>query len=253
MTDTHAHLNDPLFDSDIPAVLERSAANGVRYIIVCGWDIPSSERAVALAGSYDSVYAAAGVHPHDSPSWSSQTEQALLGLLQDNKVVALGEIGLDYYYDLEFKELQQACFRQQLAIALERRIPVSIHSRQAMKDTIAILKEYRGITGVLHFFTGDRDDLKELLNMGLFIGADGPLTFKSSSDLRSVIKDAPEDRILLETDCPYMAPVPFRGKRCEPYMVRHILEYLAELRQTDPLVLKETIRSNTYRLFGIGP
>ena len=253
MTDTHAHLNDPQFTGRIPEVLDRAREHGVLNIIVCGWDIPSSSQAIALANSNECIFAITGVHPHDSRIWSQDSLGDVRRFVCENKVVGIGEVGLDYHYDLDFKEAQEICFRQQLELALETGLPVSVHSREAMKDTIAILRDYEGLKGVLHFFTGDRDDLKTLLDMGFYIGVDGPLTFKSSDPLREVIQYAPLQRILLETDCPYMAPVPFRGKICEPYMIEYILERLSAVLEQDKDYIRDVIDANTYALFGIRP
>ncbi len=251
MTDTHSHLNDPQFSADIPEVIARARDNGVGRMIVCSWDHASSLDAVRLAEGYDGVYAAVGVHPHDSSRWSASALNDIRKTAASDGVVAIGEIGLDYYYDSDIKTIQKECFCDQLALAKELDMPVSVHSRNAMADTVSLLREHPGAKGVIHFFTGDRNELRLVLDMGFYIGVDGPLTFKSSGDLRDVIRYVPSDRLLLETDCPYMAPVPMRGKRNEPYMIRFILEYLAELLGADRDLLERVTDGNAETLFGI--
>ncbi|MBR4748152.1 MAG: TatD family hydrolase [Abditibacteriota bacterium] len=251
MTDTHAHLNDERFAGDLADTIARAAEKGVGSILVCGWDIPSGRQAADMAAAYPSVYAAAGVHPHDSESWSPEAAEDIRELSAKGRIVAVGEIGLDYYYDLEFRESQLVCFREQLKLSLELDLPVSIHSRCAMEDTIGALREYPGVRGVLHCFSGTMEQMSDLLDMGLYIGAAGPVTFKSSEDLRSVIRYVPADRLLLETDCPYMAPAPLRGRRNEPWMVCHVLEKMAGLLNMEPADLEALTDDNARRLFGL--
>ena len=251
MTDTHAHLNDTRFEADLIDTVSRAAEKGVCRILVCGWDVHSSRAAVDMASCFPSLYAAAGVHPHDSECWSGAAAGEIKRLAACSKSVAIGEIGLDYYYDLEYKDKQLHCFKEQLSLALEMDMPVSIHSRCAMEDTIGCLRDFPGIRGVLHCFSGSCEQLTALLDMGLYIGAAGPVTFKSSDDLRRVIKYVPVDRLLIETDCPYMAPVPFRGKRNEPYMVCRILDTLAGLLGIEAAALEARTDENARILFGL--
>lgn len=249
MIDTHSHLNDSQFSDNIAETINRAVETGVDKVIVCGWDIDSSRKAVDLSKQYSNIYAASGIHPHDSRGWCNNWSEIICMLAADS--VAIGEIGLDYYYDYEFKTAQENCFRKQLELAIELNKPVSIHSREAMTDTISILRDYPEIRGVVHFFSGSMYELKQILDMGLYIGVDGPITFRSSSDLREVLAAAPLDRLLTETDCPYLTPVPFRGKRNEPAMVRYVLDKLAEIHNINAKELEEHINTNVNTLFGI--
>lgn len=229
MIDSHAHLNDPQFSADVAEVVARAAESGVTGIINVGYDLSSSQSAVELGERFPGLYAVVGVHPHDAKTWNSEVEQAIRELASHSKVVALGEMGLDYYYDHSPREIQQEVFRAQLALARDLCLPAVIHSREAAQDTLNILKEFRDVPAVLHCYSGSWEMAQEYVKMGYYFSIGGALTFKNAHRLRGVIGQIPLDRLFLETDCPYLAPVPHRGKRNEPAYLPLIAEQLAEL------------------------
>jgi TatD DNase family protein len=251
MIDTHTHLNDHKFDADLDEVVSRAEAAGVERIVVCGSDMPSSRRAVEIAGRYASVYATVGVHPHDAKSFHEGDLRELRELSSTDKVIAIGEIGLDFHYDFSPRPDQIAAFETQLQLAREVRLPVVVHSREAHAETVAVMKAAGAIEGcVFHCFSGDVRDAGEVLEMGFYIGVDGPVTFKSREDVREVVRACPADRLLIETDCPYLAPVPHRGERNEPAFVRYVCEEIARVRGIAPGEVAEMTARNARRLFG---
>lgn len=251
--DSHAHLNDPQFEEDFEEVLARAREFGVEKIAVVGYDHESSEKAVALAKENEGMYAIVGVHPHDAEKYGEETDAALAHWAQQPQVVAIGEIGLDYYRDLSPRDVQQAVFRRQLHLARELHLPISIHCRDAMEDLIRILKEeekgpYRGI---LHCFSGSYEQAAILLKLGFHISFAGPVTFSNARKLPEIALKIPLDRLLVETDCPYLAPQPLRGKRNEPANVRYVVEKIAEVRGLSPEKVAQATYENACRLFGI--
>lgn len=250
--DTHSHLNDEDFADDQMDVIARMREAGVDRTVVVGYDAPSSERAAALT-KHPGIYAAAGIHPHDAQTYSPEIEALLRRLLAEEKVVALGEVGLDYYYDYSPRQIQQEVFRQQIRLAKAIGKPLIIHEREAVADTLQILREERAeaVGGVMHCFSGSLETAKILLDMGFYIGVDGPVTFKNARKLPEVVPNLPADRIVLETDCPYLTPVPHRGERNEPAYIPLIGETVAKMRGW---TVEETARrttENAERLFGL--
>lgn len=231
LVDTHAHIDDAKYDEDRDEMVARAKEYGVTRIITMGDTMASSLNAIKLAEKYDGVYAGAGVHPQEALSLIPSDYDTLAQWMTNPKVKVLGEIGLDYYYENASREKQQEIFIRQLDVARQMHMPVSIHDRDAHGDTMAILKkEGKGITGSIHCFSGSYEMAKELLKMGWFLGVDGPLTFKNAAKLPEIIAKIPLERLLLETDSPYLAPVPKRGKRNEPAYVKYIAEKVAEVR-----------------------
>ena len=228
--DTHAHLNDERFDEDREELMASLKGNGVAYYCEIAYDMASSFKAYELSKKYDFVYSAAGVHPHDAKELTDEDMPKLKELLSRDKVVALGEIGLDYYYDNSERDVQRYWFARQLELAKEVNMPVVIHTRDAMEDTINILKSHGGGDGIIHCYSGSKESAKILLDMGYYISFAGPVTFKNANMALEVIKYVPEDRMLIETDSPYLAPVPYRGKRNCPIYVAEVAKKIAELK-----------------------
>ncbi len=232
LVDTHAHLNSREFDGDRPEVLRRAAEAGVEWIVDVGADLAGSRRAVALAAAEPHVWAAVGVHPHDAAMFDAAALNELRALAADGRVLAIGEIGLDYYRDLSPRPLQREALAAQLALAQDLGLPVIVHDRDAHDDTLAMLRSAagRGLRGVMHCFSGGPELARDVLDLGLYIGIAGPVTYPKASRLAEVVRLAPLERLLVETDCPYLAPQAYRGRRNEPAYVRLVAERVAELR-----------------------
>lgn len=227
--DSHCHLYMKDFNDDREAVVARARADGVSHMTFIGYSLDSSQRAVELAEKLEGCYAAVGIHPHDAKSGGPEAWDQLAALARSSRrVVAIGETGLDYYRDLSPREVQAAGFRAQLALAQELDLPVVVHDREAHEDTMRILaKAAEGLAVVVHCFSGNRAMANEAWARGCYTGVSGPVTYPAAEPLRALLRDAPRDRILIETDAPYLAPHPFRGKRCEPAYVVHTAEQLA--------------------------
>lgn len=269
--DSHCHIDGPEYDQDREDVIARARDAGVTTMLNVGTGDPHSgafERAVGLAETYPEVFCAIGVHPHDAKLFDGAAEKRLLGLAtQSSRVVAWGEIGLDYHYDHSPRYVQREVFRRQLQIARELNLPVVIHSREADDDTIAILRESgTGVSpvnheqdahattaraGVMHCFGGSLQMAKEAIKLGFFISFAGNLTFKKAHDLRDIARELPLERLLIETDCPYLTPVPFRGKRNEPARVVETAKCLAELKGITLEEVGEATSDNFAQLFGV--
>ena len=257
LVDTHCHLDMSQFDADRPGVLERAQAAGVRHIITVGSGLQSSRAALEIAHSHDFIYAAAGVHPHDAKDFDGGSLETLTALAKDGKTVAIGETGLDYHYMHSPKEVQIEVFKRHIELARETGLPLIVHSREAEKDTLRILNEYvhagpGRIKGVLHCFSGGMEMAEELVAMGFYISFAGPVTFKKSSALAGIAAAVPDERILIETDAPYLSPEPLRGNRNEPAYVRYTAEKIAQLRGITASDAARITSVNALRLFGIG-
>lgn len=254
--DTHAHVDMDSYDEDREATIQRARDNGVKYILNIGCDVESSQRSVELTEHYDFIYATAGVHPHDTKSINGSTYDQLRILLDHPKVIALGEIGLDYFKNYSPQEVQRTHFRKQIELAKELNKPIIIHSRDAKEDMLSILSDYyndpNGRSGIFHCFSGDQEMADAALAMGFYISFAGTVTFKNAEPLRQVAKTIPADRLFAETDCPFMAPVPNRGKRNEPAFVNHTARKLAEVRGVTIEDVERTMEFNFHDLFGIG-
>lgn len=250
--DSHAHLDDEKFDEDREEVVTRSLQNGVTGIINAGSCMASSAQSVALAAQYDNIYAAVGIHPHDAKSAQEADYAQLAAWAQLEKVVAIGEIGLDYYYDFSPRDLQRTVFTRQIDVARQMDMPFIIHDRDAHGDILDVLKkEAKGLTGVLHCFSGSLEMAKEVIKLGFYISIAGPVTFKNAAKLPEIIKNVPLERLLVETDCPYLTPHPHRGKRNEPAYVKIVAEQVAQLREMELADLAKYTTENTKKLFKI--
>jgi len=228
--DTHCHLNDRAYQADLAAVLQRARAAGVERMLVVGYDLPSSQQALALAEAEDGIYAAVGIHPHDAAAVTAADLERLEKLLAHPKAVALGEIGLDYHYENSPRLRQQEVFRAQLALAQKTGKPVVIHGREAHADLVAALKAEGDLyQGVMHCYSGSKEAVREYLDLNLYISVAGPVTFKNARKLPEVVPALPRDRLLVETDAPYLAPQPWRGQRNEPAYLGAVVERVAEL------------------------
>ena len=245
--DSHAHIQLSQFNRDREAVLKRAREAAVSNILVIGFDMETSLGAVALAEAHPHIYATVGMHPHDAKDLTSDVLKTFRELAEHPKVIALGEMGLDYYRNLSPRPVQKEAFEQQLNLAEEMRMPIVIHNRDAYMDILPILEARQGrIRGVLHCFTGDVELMQRSLAIGSYIGIGGIVTYPNAKDVQAVAREVPEDRLLIETDCPWLAPQFRRGKRNEPAYVRAVAEKIAGLRKTSI----ETIGKITTKNFG---
>ncbi len=256
--DSHAHIDGSEYDGDRDEVIARARDAGVIAILNVGTGDPdrgSFERAVALAEKHDDIYASIGVHPHDARLFDERTEEKIRLLIQQSKrVIAWGEIGLDYHYDNSPREVQREVFRRQLCLARETRLPVIIHSREAEDDTISILREELSNydrAGVMHCFGGSLAMAQSAIELGFYISFAGVLTFKNAGNLRDVAQKLPLDRLLIETDCPFLTPAPFRGRRNEPARVVEVARALAELHGLEIQEMARITSGNFARLFQV--
>ncbi len=248
--DSHAHYDDEKFETDRREVLDGLFSDKVCGIINCGCDFKSSSASVELAKKYENIYAAVGVHPHEAEDVNDEEFAAILKLLDERKVVALGEIGLDFHYDFSPREKQIEMFERQVKIAKELDIPIIVHDREAHEETYKILRKYKP-KGVVHCFSGSVELAKETIKLGMYIGLGGAVTFKNAVKPVEVAKLVPMERILLETDAPYMSPVPFRGKRCQSDMIEYTALKIAEIKGISYDTVVKTARNNTKELFNL--
>ena len=250
--DTHAHYDADQFASDREAVLTALPAAGVGLVVDPGCDVASSREAAALAERFDHVYAAVGIHPEDCAGCTNADFDAIRELCRREKVVAVGEIGLDYYWkENPPRDFQEQVFRRQIELALELDLPVIIHDREAHGDSLRIVLDYPGLRGVFHCFSGSPEMAQELLKRGWYLGFDGPITYKNAKRAPEVAAITPMDRIVIETDAPYMAPVPFRGKRNDSRYLPYVVEKLAEWKGVTPEEMTDITWQNGKRLFGL--
>ena len=252
LIDSHAHLYDRKFESDLGDVLERARSAGVLFCIVPGDRLETSREAAKLSILHSEIYCAVGFHPHESKDFSEGALDELRRMLEEPKTVAIGEIGLDYHYDYSPRDVQRKVFRTQLRLAKEAGLPVIMHCREAYEDFIAILGEEKaGLRGVCHCFSGTEEDAKSILDMDLSISFAGPITFAKADSLRRIASKVPLDRMLLETDSPYLAPEPVRGRRNEPAYVVHNAAKIAEIHGVSVKEVAEITTRNVRSLFRI--
>ncbi|MBX3328825.1 MAG: TatD family hydrolase [Nitrospira sp.] len=254
LIDTHTHLDDARYNEDREAVINRAREAGVEAFVTIGCDLTTSQAAVALADRFPFVYASIGVHPHEVKLVRDGWYDEFRRLAKNKNVVAYGEIGLDYHYNHSSPKEQRDRFREQIQVARELTLPMIIHTREAQEDTVTILKEERGseIGGVFHCFSGDNWLAEEALDLGFYLSFSGILTFQNAAALREIAKNTPIDRVLIETDCPYLTPVPYRGKRNEPVYISQVAKQLAALHPELSLDdVQRTTTVNAKRLFKI--
>ena len=250
--DTHAHILDEQFDADREELISSLPENGIAYVMEACCDEAEIDRVAALVERVPFFYGSAGVHPHSAGEFRPETLDHIRTVLTHERMLAIGEIGLDYHYDFAPRGVQRDCFDAQLALAAELHAPVIIHDREAHGDTMDLLRRYRGtLSGVMHCFSASYEIAKECIDLGLFIAFGGALTFKNAVNQWAIASKLPQDRLLIETDCPYMTPVPFRGRRNDPTRMILTLQKLAELRETDAETLSGVLLENSFRAFGI--
>ena len=248
--DSHAHYTDPAFDDDRDQLLQGFPQKGILHCMICGTQLADSAAGIALAERYPSLLSAAvGVHP-ECPAPPTGYTDALRKMAQHSCVRAIGEIGLDYHYAGYDKAVQQRVLREQLALAQTLRLPVILHCREATGDMLGILREFAPLSGVMHCFAGSVETAREVLQMGLYLGFNGVITFKNARKPLEVIRFAPADRLLLETDCPYLAPVPFRGRRCDSTMIAETAAVMAREKGLTPAEICRITAQNAAKLFG---
>jgi TatD DNase family protein len=252
LTDSHAHLDFSQFKGDRDTVIARALDAGVTKIINVGTDLASSEASVALTRDHRSIHAAVGIHPHDAKTLTSKVLKRLSELAANEKVVAIGEIGLDFYRDLSPRDQQREAFRQQIRLAIKLGMPIVVHDRDAHADVLRILQEEEAqrVGGVLHCFSGDLQMARDGIEMGFCIAFGGPITYGSGKK-QEIARQIPLEKILVETDCPYLTPVPHRGKRNEPAYVRHVAEKIGEIRGISFEEVAQATSRNALRLFGL--
>jgi TatD DNase family protein len=260
LIDTHAHLDSPKFDADRAAVLERAKAAGIAALISVGANLTSSRRAVELAEAHDEIYATVGIHPHDAKTMDGEALAILRELAERPKVVAIGEIGLDFYRDLSPRDMQRRAFQAQLGWAARLGKPVVIHDRDAHGEILEILTGWaqrlgsvplEGRLGVLHTFSGDLAMAERAIDLGFYISISGPVTYKNARQLPEIVRALPLDRLLVETDCPYLAPQPYRGKRNEPAHVQWVAKRIAELKNLSVEDVATATTANAKHLFDL--
>lgn len=253
LIDSHAHLDDERFDEDRDKIIKDLTKDGISLVINPGADIASSVKAISLSEKYDNIYAAVGVHPHEVEDMDNDTLLVLKSLAQKEKVVAIGEIGLDYYYDNSPRDLQKKWFREQIRLAKKIKLPIIVHDRDAHKDTFDIIKEEYDDTlrGVLHCYSGSLEMAKEYIKMGFYISFAGPVTFKKAKVPKEVAKEIPLENLLVETDSPYLTPEPKRGKRNEPSNVRYVAAMISQLKSVDFEKVANYTSKNAKELFSI--
>jgi len=252
LIDSHCHLDSDQFDEDREVVIERALAVGIKHMVAIGTGNgpPDLEAGIRLADKYEAFYATIAVHPHDASKATPETFKALADLVQHPKVIAIGEMGLDYHYDFSPRETQRAVFIEQMQIAAGAKKPIVIHTREAWDDTISVIREHWDISlgGIMHCFSGNPAQAQHALDLGFYLSFGGIVTFPKALDIQEAARQAPADRILLETDAPYLAPIPKRGKRNEPAFMVETARKLAQLRGVSEQEIAESTTANFRRL-----
>lgn len=254
IVDTHCHLNDEALYKDLDDVISRARQAGVEKMVVIGWDKASSELAIKIAEQYENIYAVIGFHPENVFDINDDVLYKTLELCKKPKVVGIGEIGLDYHWtkDLEKREIQKQYFVKQIEFANKVGLPISIHSREAFNDTLEILKEHKPMHGgVMHCYSGSVENINDIINLGLYIGLDGPVTFTNAKTPKEVAAEIPLEKLVVETDCPYLSPHPLRGTVNEPANISLIVDAIAEARGMSKKHLLDVLYQNSCKLFNL--
>ena len=254
IVDTHCHLNDEALYKDLDNVISRARQAGVEKMVVVGWDEASSKLAIQIAEQYDFIYAVIGFHPENVFDIDDRILYDTLNLYQHPKVVGIGEIGLDYHWtkDPDKREIQKEYFIKQIKFANEVGLPISIHSREAFADTLEILKQYPPLhSGVMHCYSGSVENIQDIINLNLYIGLDGPVTFTNAKTPKEVAAEVPLEKLVVETDCPYLSPHPLRGTVNEPANICLVIDAIADLKQMSKKHLLEVVYDNSCRLFNL--
>ena len=253
LIDTHCHLYHQDYDPDRDDVIARAYAAGVEQLVVIGYDLPSSEAAVALAAGSEHIYATVGVHPHEAEAYSEELQERIGALAHAPRVVAIGEIGFDFYRDLSPRDAQERAFRAQIQLALALRLPIVVHTRESVAETLEVLADYApaGLRGVMHCWSGTQEQADRALELGFVLGIGGVVTFKNGRSLQEIVARVPLECLVLETDCPYLAPTPHRGRRNEPGYVPLIAQGVAELRGLTMPEVAAATTATAERLFGL--
>ena len=249
LVDTHAHIYDKQFKPDFDEIIDRISKE-LEFIVSIGYDLESSEKSVDLAEKYPFIYGVVGVHPTDIKKYSDTVERKLEELARNEKVVAIGEIGLDYHWMEDPKEAQEEIFRRQMELSRRVGLPVVIHTRDAMEDTVKILEDYKDVGGIMHCYPGSYETAEKLIDRYYF-GIGGVVTFKNNKVTKETVKKLPIEKIVIETDCPYLTPEPFRGKRNEPVYVRYIAEEIARIKEMPLEKVIEITTGNAKKVYNI--
>lgn len=251
LIDTHCHLNTEKFKDNVDEVIQRAIENDVKIMIVVGFDHETNHKAIKLAEQHSFIYATVGFHPTEAKDITSEDFDDLIPLLSHEKVVGIGECGLDYYWDKTFKEKQIEVFRRQIELSKEYDLPLIIHMRDATEATYHVLREYQDLKGIMHCYSGSAEMAPEFIKQGLHISLGGPVTFKNGRIPKEVAKIVPLDKLLVETDSPYLSPHPFRGKTNEPAKVKLIVEEIARIKELPYTIIAQETTKNALKLFNI--
>ena len=250
--DSHAHLILEAFDKDREEVIDEAFSNNITHILQSCDNLEEIEKNLVLTKKHKNMYSSVGIHPHEAKSWNNMSKDTIIKYTKEEKVIAIGETGLDFYYNYSPKDVQLQVFREHIKIAKEKSLPLIIHTRDAFPETLQILKEEKtDACGVFHCFTGNIEAAREAMALGFYISWSGIITFKNADDLRLVVKEVPLENTLIETDCPFLTPVPYRGKRNEPQFVKKVAEELAKIKNVSVEEIGEITSENVKRLFGI--
>ena len=253
LIDSHAHLDDKRFNRDRDMIIRNLNSNGIESVVNIGADLKTSKASVELANKYENIYAVVGVHPHSAREMDKSAIETLKELAKDKKVLAIGEIGLDFHYDRSPRDVQRAAFKTQIELAKELGLPIVIHSREADQETFDTIKEAMdgNLKVLLHCYSGSAELAEEYLKLGCYISLAGPVTFNNARVPKEVAKMVPLDRLLVETDCPYLTPAPYRGKRNEPMFVKYVAKEIAELKNVDMEELSKATVENTKKFYNM--